>query len=471
MQQGIRNTSVWKAKQMERFDVVVVGAGTAGSMVAKTAAKAGLNVCLLDSKPRSDIGEKVCGDAVGKHHFDELGLSYPGGEELRAKIEGIRIYSPDMQTTFTVKSGTYGFILNRRMFGQRLLDDAIDAGATFHDSTIATKPETKKGFITGVTTKDTKTHSTAQLHARVVVDGSGFTAILRKCLPTEMGIDLQVKNEDVEACYREIRQLKSDGFDQKYCEIYLDQTQTPGGYYWIFPEGEKRINVGLGVSMVKGFPNPKNQFYTQVLPHSKVKDSTLLKGGSWCVPTRRPLDCMTGNGIVVIGDSACQVNPIHGGGIGPSMMGGNLAGKTIVKAIEEDDVSRKGLWQYNVDYMKSYGAKQAGLDIFRLFLLKSVGNEEINYGMKYKLITEDDLLRVSEGQNLKLRISDKTRRAFYGLGKVPMLRRLAYAANTLKKMKTHYMEYPSSPDGFDNWLKQTQILMDEAKLRLSRSKT
>jgi len=458
---------------MKNFDVIVVGAGTAGSMTAKTAANAGLSVCLLDSKARPDIGEKVCGDAVGKHHFDRLGLPYPKGEELGTRIEGIRIYSPDMQTTFTVKSETYGFIVNRRHFGQRLLDDAIDAGATLMDSTIATKPETRKGFVTGVTAKDTKKHSAMQLQAKVVVDASGFTAILRKCLPTEIEVDLQVDNDDVEACYREIRRLgsDSDGFDQKYCEIYLDQTQTPGGYHWIFPEGENRINAGLGVAMVKGFPNPKNQFYEQIMPHSKIKDSTLVKGGSWCVPTRRPLDCMTGNGIVLVGDSACQVNPIHGGGIGPSMMGGSLAGKTIINAIEEDDVSRDGLWQYNVDYMKGYGAKQAGLDIFRLFLLKSVGNEEINYGMKYKLITEDDLLKVSEGQNLKLRISDKTRRAFYGLGKVPMLRRLAYAASMLKKIKAHYLEYPSSPDGFEQWRKQTHILMDEAKLRLSRSKT
>jgi flavin-dependent dehydrogenase len=413
----------------------------------------------------------VCGDAVGKHHFDRLGLSYPKGEELRTRIEGIRIFSPDMQTTFTVKSETYGFILNRRQFGQRLLDDAIDAGATLHDSTIATKPETKKGFVTGVTAKDKKRNSTMQLQAKVVVDASGFTAILRKCLPAEIGLDLHVHNEDVEACYREIRWRKSDGFDQKYCEIYLDQTQTPGGYYWIFPEGENRINVGLGVSMVKGFPNPKNQFYKHILPHSVIKNSTLVKGGSWYVPTRRPLDCMTGNGIVLVGDSACQVNPIHGGGIGPSMMGGSLAGTTIIEALEENDVSREGLWQYNVDYMKGYGAKQAGLDIFRLFLLKSVGNEEINYGMKYKLITEDDLLKVSEGQNLRLRISDKTRRAFYGLGKVSMLRRLSYAAGMLKKIKAHYVAYPSSPEGFEKWRKQTHTLMEEAKLRLSRSKT
>jgi digeranylgeranylglycerophospholipid reductase len=455
---------------MNKFDVVVAGAGTGGSMAAKTAAKAGLSVCLLDSKLRSDVGEKVCGNAVGKHHFDRLGMSYPKGEELGARIEGIRIYSPDLQTTFTVKSETYGFILNRRHFGQRLLDEAIDAGATFLDLTIATKPETKNGFVNGVTAKDKRKHSTMQLQGKTVVDASGFTAILRKGLPAEIGIDLHVRNEDVEACYREIRQLRSDSFDQKYCEIYLDQNQTPGGYHWIFPEGENKVNAGLGMAMVKGFPNPKKQFYERILPCSMIKDSTFVKGGSWYVPTRRPLDCMTGNGIVVVGDSACQVNPIHGGGIGPSMMGGSLAGKTIINAIEADDVSREGLWQYNVDYMKNYGAKQAGLDIFRLFLLNGIGNEDISYGMKYKIITEDDLLKVSEGQNLRLTISDKTRRAFYGLGKLSMLRRLRYAASLLKKMKAHYMDYPSSPKGFEKWRKHTHALMEEADARLSRSK-
>jgi digeranylgeranylglycerophospholipid reductase len=469
IQQGIQNTPP-EEQPVRKFDVIVVGAGTAGSMTARTAAKAGLNVCLLDSKPRAGIGEKVCGDAVGKHHFDRLGISYPKGDEVGTRIEGIRIYSPDVQTVFTVKSETYGFILNRRLFGQRLLNEAVDAGATLLDSTIAVKPEVRDSFVTGVTAKDTRKNSTARLQSKVVVDASGFTAILRKCLPPEIGIDLHVSNEDVEACYREIRQLKGADFNQKYCEIYLDQTQTPGGYQWIFPEGGNRVNIGLGVAMVRGFPNPKNQFYHEILPHSTIKDSTVVKGGSWCVPTRRPLDCMTGNGIAMVGDSACQVNPIHGGGIGPSMMGGSLAGRTIVKAIEKDDVSRGGLWQYNVDYMKGYGAKQAGLDIFRLFLLKSIGNEEINYGMKYKLITEDDLLKVSEGQNLKLRITDKTKRAFYGLGKLQMLRRLRHAANLLNMMKTHYTNYPSSHEGFEKWRKRTSMLMKEANTRLSRSK-
>ena len=454
---------------MKKFDVVVVGAGTAGCMTAKNAAKTGLEVCLIDRKEREEIGEKVCGDACGKHHFDDLGLAYPRGEELRSRVEGVKIYSPDLETVFSVRSErVYGFILNRRVFGQRLLNDAVDAGATLFESTIATVPIVKDGFVTGIEAKDMKSDHMMQLQSKVVVDASGFTAILRKSLSPEIGIDLNVSNEDVEACYREIRTLKGRDFDSKFCEIFLDQTLTPNGYHWIFPEGENTVNAGIGIAMVKGFPNPKNQYYQKILPKPLFKDSMLIKGGSWYVPTRRPLDCMTGNGIVVVGDSACQVNPIHGGGIGPSMMGGNLAGRTIAEAIEKDNVSREGLWRYNVDYMKVYGAKQAGLDIFRLFLLKSVTNEDINHGMRYNLITEDDLFKVSLDENLHLNITEKTRRAFRGFGKLSLLMRLRDAASLLRKLKAMYVNYPSSPNGFEEWRTKTHEIIKEADRRLTR---
>ena len=75
---------------MEKFDTIVVGGGTAGCVAAKTLASAGLSVCLVDRKDRNSIGKKVCGDAIGKHHFDNLGLSYPKGDELERDILGIK---------------------------------------------------------------------------------------------------------------------------------------------------------------------------------------------------------------------------------------------------------------------------------------------------------------------------------------------------------------------------------------------
>jgi len=454
---------------LKRFDVIVVGAGTAGCMTAKTAAEAGLEVGLIDLKAREKIGEKICGDAIGKHHFDTLKLKYPSGDELHSRIAGVKIYSPDMETVFQIESERlYGFIVNRLLFGQRLLKLAEDAGTTVLDSTQVIEPLLKDNAVTGVSVRDIKTGTKMRLQGKVVVDASGFSAVLRKKLPSEIGVDTEVNNEDVEACYREIRQL--DGYvpSPDFCEIYLDQNTAPGGYYWIFPEGETKTNVGVGVCMTKGFPKPKNQLYSKVLSKPLFKGSSVITGGAWYVPTRRPLDCMVGNGILLVGDSACQVNPIHGGGMGPSMMGGMLAGETIVEALERGDVTRKGLWRYNVRYMQSYGAKQAGLDVFRIFLLQGVSNEDINYGMKYQLITEEDIFKTSMGENVRLNITEAARRALKGLGRLSLLKRLRNAAKLMREIKRLYRNYPDSPEGFRKWKKKTHELIIAANRLLTR---
>jgi flavin-dependent dehydrogenase len=170
---------------------------------------------------------------------------------------------------------------------------------------------------------------------------------------------------------------------------------------------------------------------------------------------------MVGNGVIIVGDAACQVNPIHGGGMGPSMMGGALAGKTIIEAMEKRDVSREGLWLYNARYMQSYGAKQAGLDVFRM-LLQKLSDDDLNYGMKYRLVTGEDALKVSLGEDLHLNITETTRRIFRGLRKVSLLKELRRTASLLKKVKVCYNTYPTSPKDFDVWRKKAQDLFEKA---------
>ena len=87
---------------MEKYDAIVVGAGTAGCLAAKTIAEKGLKVCIVEKKKREEIGEKICGDALGEHHLKFLGLEKPTGGELETKIDGIKIYSPDENTVFTI---------------------------------------------------------------------------------------------------------------------------------------------------------------------------------------------------------------------------------------------------------------------------------------------------------------------------------------------------------------------------------
>lgn len=227
------------------------------------------------------------------------------------------------------------------------------------------------------------------------------------------------------------------------------------------------MNVGLGVAMTEKFPNPKNQLYNHILSQPMFEGSSIVDGGAWYVPTRRPLDSMVGNGIIVVGDAACQVNPIHGGGMGPSMIGGMLAGETASEALERGDVSRGGLWGYNVGYVRGYGAKQAGLEIFRI-LLQNMDDEELNYGMRFKLLSEEDVLEASLGEDVHFSISEKVRRVFRGVRKLGVLRKLRVAAAAMNEVKAWYRGYPEVAGGFEGWRAGAEEIFRKAVAKFER---
>ncbi len=107
--------------------------------------------------------------------------------------------------------------------------------------------------------------------------------------------------------------------------------------------------------------------------------------------------------------------------------------------------------------MKGYGAKQAGLDVFRLFLQK-LSNTDLDYGMKYRLIKEEDVLKACLGEEIRLNVTDATRRVFKGLGRLTFLKALYNMAKKVKKAKTLYNEYPSSPKELPKWKVQVEEL-------------
>ena len=261
-------------KLLRQYDVVVVGAGTGGCLAAKTTAEAGYKVCMIDRKSKHEIGNKVCGDAIGKHHFDNIGIAHPSGQELDQKMEGIKVYSPDMETEINVQGeGVHGYLVNRLLFGQRLVREAENAGAVLFDSIMVIEPIIKNGYVIGVSINDLKNGEKSEIFSKVVVDASGNSAVLRRKLPLEFGIEKEVSDEDVEICYREIRKLNEPVDDPGFCKIFLDLQRIPGGYYWIFPKSPTTINVGLGVAMKKGFPNPKDLFNKLILSMPLLKGS------------------------------------------------------------------------------------------------------------------------------------------------------------------------------------------------------
>jgi hypothetical protein len=78
--------------------------------------------------------------------------------------------------------------------------------------------------------------------------------------------------------------------------------------------------------------------------------------------------------------------------------------------------------------------------------------------MAYKLITEEDLLQTSLGQEVKLNISEKAVRVFRGMRKLGFLRKLRDTVNAIKTTRAWYRNYPTSPEGFTEWKRQTEKL-------------
>ncbi len=441
---------------MVDYDIIVAGAGTAGTTTAYTAAKHGVSVLLIDKKERDEIGHKTCGDALGGHHLLELErlVAFPKmpRDIIEHDVTSIDLIAPDREHRMRMAGPTVkGYSFNRHKMGQWLVSLAEKAGVEVVASTRVKKLKFDDGKPCGLTVE--ADGSDKQLTARIVVDATGASGLLRRQLPDSTMIEREVAKEDMMVAWRDIYETPDYDFDHpENLEIFYDQQQTRGGYTWVFPQGKNRVNVGVGFMTLEGHKTPQevfNNFVKTSWDFMKTKIKTVDTGGG-IAPVRRPMDTMVDDNFMVVGDAACQVNPVHGGGIGSSMLGGVHAGVTACEALESRDTSVRGLWPYNRRYLESYGLKQASLDIFRWFLV-GITNEEINFGFKKEIIKADDLLAASMTGNIKMSKPEKVRRLMSGLGKVPLLMQLAKVSDLMNQAQRVYSEYPDSPKDLAKW--------------------
>ena len=454
------------------FDVIIVGAGTGGTTAARFTAKKGLNVCLIDRKKREDIGTKICGDAVGNEIFDILKINHPKDEELSCHIKGAKIYSPNLKKCITlVDPKQAGYIVNRLEFGQRLLNEALDAGVNkFLDKTMVLDLLYKNGTINGVQVK-LENGEKADLRANIIIDASGFYSPLRKKVRSSL-IEKDVLREDSILCYREIVKFSpkdQEVQDPDYITLILDQEKAPGGYIWYFPKNESSLNIGIGAFMdyrgkVKDLY--RMNVYNEFIKTSKVD---ILSSGGGVVPVRRPLWSCADNGFMLVGDSACQVNPLHGGGIDPSMRAGYHAANSTVHAIENNNNSINELWDYNYNVMTSFGAEFASLDLLRI-VLQSLSNEDLNFGLERDLLTGEEILEISSSGEFNLSLVDMAVKAFKGISNPNLLLDLNYLRIRMNEISKFYKNFPKTLNQFSNWKEKVIEIYDKIKKMIVSTK-
>jgi digeranylgeranylglycerophospholipid reductase len=329
-----------------KCDLVVVGAGPAGSMAAKTAAKAGLDVVLLEK--RQMIGDPVrCAEGVNKNSLAKLVEVDPCW--IASDVKGAHLYAPN-GTRIAIsedKAGSeVGYVLERKVFDRHLAMEASLAGAAVMVKTRALGLIKKNGIPCGVSAQSMGDHF--KIEAPLIIGADGVESKVGRWA----GIDTTLKPGDIEVCAQFL--VQDQGIDDEHCEFYLGNDIAPGGYVWAFPKGEKLANVGIGLQGSRSGPGAPmrllREFLKKSMPQGKIVE--IMVGG---VPVSGPIESTTSDGVMLIGDAARQSDPITGGGIINGMKAGIMAGEVAADAISEGDTSRASLGPYEDMWRETIG--------------------------------------------------------------------------------------------------------------------
>ncbi len=328
--------------RQQKFDIIVVGGGPAGTTAARYAAQEGLSVLLLE-KDR-DIGVPVrCGEAVsdeGLRIFHE-----PQKRWIKSTIKRLRLIPPS-EKAIDLNLQQIGYILDRRVFDYDLGEYASQAGAQIVTKAYVTGLIIKNDFVSGVT--GIFMGQPFNIESKLVIAADGVESRVGRWA----GLKTNIKMKDMESAYQ--KTITGIEVDENRFDIYVSRKWAPGGYLWIFPKGPNIANVGLGVSGEYSKEKSAIRYLDEFLD-SHFPNYSVVAQAAGGVPCARTLKTIVSNGLMLTGDAARMVNPMTGGGIVSGMRGGLLAAQTAVKAINNGDVSAKSLKPFQKEWHKVGG--------------------------------------------------------------------------------------------------------------------
>ncbi|PIS27983.1 MAG: hypothetical protein COT43_07570 [Candidatus Marinimicrobia bacterium CG08_land_8_20_14_0_20_45_22] len=326
----------------DRYDVLVIGGGPAGSTAARFAALNGASVALIERD--REIGVPVrCAEGISDVGLRKIIDINP--KWIATTIRNFRFYSPTKQQV-EIHSNEIGYIINRRIFDHDLAVEAMKCGAEiFTKATAHRLARTESGFLNVFIRYENRERT---VQTKIVIAADGIESRIARMA----GIQTNLPLKDIESCAQIF--AGNVDIDSERIDFYLSERWSPGGYVWVFPKGERMANIGLGVngSMTNGHSAAEylNGFLEENFPNASRL--TTIYGG---VPVSTNLAELVADGLMVVGDAAHQVNPLTGGGISSAMASGKMAGTVAADAIRIGNTSRKKLRAYETEWNRTIG--------------------------------------------------------------------------------------------------------------------
>jgi menaquinone-9 beta-reductase len=324
----------------DESDVLVIGAGPAGTAAAIEAARAGLGVCLVDRArfPRP----KTCGDAVSNSAaalIAELGAGEALSAAPQAVVRGAAAIFPDQSRVERSYGARPGYIVTRFALDDVLRREAEHAGARVVEGVQVRSLVVHDGRVAGAR------GDRFEWRARAVVaaDGPGSVAwtALGARPPRGRALGLAIT-----AYYSRLRPAAHDGVSEHYFDRELCS-----GYGWIFPEVEGVANVGVylradryratGLALDRLLEN-----FIARHPERFVGGKREGRTRSWQLPLATARRAPVAPGLLSCGDAALLIDPLTGEGIWHALESGRLAGQAAARALAHGELDRAAVFRY-----------------------------------------------------------------------------------------------------------------------------
>ncbi len=338
---------------MNEVDVLVVGAGPAGSTVAARLAKAGHSVRVVEEHPK--VGYPVqCAGLVSQRVLDLAGSN----SMVRTSVRGASVFGPSLESiTFRAESPR-AFVIDRAGLDIHLADRAVRAGAEVRTSTRFDSLDGESGDRLTVRLRGPD-GSPEEMRARLVIGADGVASAVARAFRLRRPVEVLPAFE---------AEFPESPGDPDTVEVYLGRKLAPGLFGWWIPDGSGGARIGVAAD---ADGTPARQYFDRLLDSLERRFGRRLAPPTAFVVSGIPIGTLPrthARQALLVGDAAAQVKPLSGGGIFTGMRCAQIAADVASEALSKGDLSEGALAEYDRRWRAELGDEfRRALYLRRLF--------------------------------------------------------------------------------------------------------
>jgi len=338
---------------VDEVDVLVVGAGPAGSTAAGRLATAGHTVRMVEEHPK--VGHPVqCAGLVSQRVLDLAGSR----SFVRTSVRGASVFGPSLESISFRAESPRAFVIDRAGLDIYLADRAARAGAEIqvaHRFDSVDPP--RQGRVTAhVRGPD---GDSGDVRARLVIGADGVASAVARAFRLRRPVEVLPAFE---------AEFPESPGDPDTVEVYLGRSFAPGLFGWWIPDGAGGARIGIAAD---ADGTPARVYFERLLDSLAQRFGRRPSSATSYLVSGIPIGALPrthASHALLVGDAAAQVKPLSGGGIFTGMRCAEIAAEVAASALDRGDLSEPALAEYDRRWRAELGEEfRRALYLRRLF--------------------------------------------------------------------------------------------------------